>query len=158
MLPYFSGERTPINDPQARGVIAGLSLSHGRDHLFRAALEGVAFGIRHNLETFRAIGAPVKRVVAVGGGARGTTWLQIVSDMTGAEQSVPQTTTGASYGDAFLAGLATGRLDRSDLDRWVRQPASITPEPSLRELYDQRFDDYLKLYEQTKGIVHRLAR
>ena len=62
MLPYFSGERTPINDADARGVIAGLSLSHTREHLFRAALEGVAYGIRHNSEVFRRIGAPVGRV------------------------------------------------------------------------------------------------
>ena len=62
LLPYFSGERTPINDTQARGVFAGLTLAHHRAHLFRAVLESVAFGIRHNIETFRSIGADVRRV------------------------------------------------------------------------------------------------
>ncbi len=81
VLPYFSGERTPINDPKARGVIAGLTLSHHRSHLYRAILEGVAYGIRHNLDTFRSIGAKVKRIVAVGGGTKSSTWLQIVSDV-----------------------------------------------------------------------------
>jgi xylulokinase len=102
----FSGERTPINDPQARGVIAGLTLAHTRGHLFRAVLESVAYGICHNIETFRNIGAQVRQVVAVGGGTKSRTWLQIVSDVAGIPQMVPAQTIGASYGDAFLAGVA----------------------------------------------------
>ncbi len=157
MLPYFSGERTPINDPEARGVIAGLSLSHSRDHLFRAALEGVAFGIRHNLETFNAMGAKVNRIVAVGGGTRDGTWPQIVSNVTGVKQVVQETTTGASYGDAFLAGLATGRLQRSDLTSWVRPAETVHPDAETKAVYDERFQDYLRLYQQTKDIVRRLG-
>lgn len=157
MLPYFSGERTPINDPDARGVIAGLSLSHGREHLFRAALESVAFGIRHNLETFRDIGAPVKRIVAVGGGTTGGTWLQIVSDVTGERQLVPRTTIGAAYGDAFLAGLASGTVTPDALDRWVRADREIVPDASLRPAYDALFENYLRLYRDTRGVVHDLA-
>ena len=71
MLPYFAGERTPIQDPDARGVIAGLTLSHTRGDLYRAALEATAFGVRHNVETMRAAGADIRRIVAVGGGRRG---------------------------------------------------------------------------------------
>ncbi|WP_425144925.1 FGGY-family carbohydrate kinase, partial [Deinococcus sp.] len=115
VLPYFSGERTPISDPQARGVVAGLTLGHTRDQFFRAILEGVGSAVRHNLESFAAMGAEVRRVVAVGGGAQTDTWLQIVSDICGVEQHAPATTIGASYGDAFLAGLAAGVLRRADL-------------------------------------------
>src|SRR3990170_5453146 len=86
MLPYFSGERTPINDPDARGVIAGLNLTHTREHLFRAALESVGFGVRHNMEKFASIGAQIRRVVAVGGGAHSDIWPQIVSNIAGCEQ------------------------------------------------------------------------
>jgi xylulokinase len=157
LLPYFSGERTPLNDPQARGIIAGLTLSHTREHLYRAALEGVAYGIRHNIETFRAIGADVKRVIAVGGGTRGTTWLQIVSDVTGVTQLVPETTIGASYGDAFLAGLAAGIVKRTDLEQWVKTGTTVRPDPALKELYDQYFTDFIELYEQTRDIAHRLS-
>jgi xylulokinase len=157
VLPYFSGERTPINDPQARGVIAGLSLAHGRGHLFRAALEGVAYGVRHNFEAFASMGAPVKRVVAVGGGTRGSLWPQIVSDVSGAEQVIPETTVGASFGDAFLAGLASGVLTRSDLDRWVRPGSIVRPDPAKRGLYDRMYRDYLALYEGTRPVVHDLA-
>ena len=106
-LPYFAGERTPVNDPDARGVYAGLTLSHTRAHLYRASLEGTAFGVRHNLETMTEMGAAPKRLVAVGGGAKNPLWLQIVCDASGLPQDVPERTTGASFGDAFLAGLAT---------------------------------------------------
>ncbi len=157
MLPYFSGERTPINDPAARGVIAGLTLAHSRAHIYRAVLESVAFGIRHNIETFQSIGADVRRVVAVGGGTKSPTWLQIVSDVTGVTQQVPQLTIGASYGDAFLAGLAAGILQPSDLSRWVQPGVTIQPNPANKPLYDAYYNDYRLLYERTREIVHRLG-
>lgn len=158
MLPYFSGERTPRNDPAARGVIAGLSLSTTRAHLFRAVLEAVGYGVRHNLETFGELRAPISRVVAVGGGTQTATWPQIVSDITGVSQVVPETNVGASYGDAFLAGLAAGVLKRDQLAAWIKPGFTIEPNGKLRELYDLRFRDYLALYEQTREIVHHLSR
>jgi xylulokinase len=157
VLPYFSGERTPINDPKARGLIAGLSLSHRREELFRAALEGVGYGIRHNLETFREIGAPLKRVVAVGGGTKGRTWLQIVCDISGQEQLLPEVTIGASYGDAFLAGVAGGLLRWEDLEGWVRLEERIVPDPTHQARYDELYRLYLELYSATRDLVHRLA-
>ncbi len=157
LLPYFSGERTPIQDPKARGVLAGLGLSHQRGHVFRAALEGVGFGIRHNLETFRSLGMPVRRIVSVGGGTRTDLWPQIVSDITGAVQEIPETTIGASYGDAFLAGLSVGLVSRGDLERWVRKGRRVEPRKDYGELYDGMYASYLELYEQTRGVVHRLA-
>ncbi len=157
VLPYFSGERTPINDPKARGMIAGLTLSHSRKHLFRAVLEGVGYGIRHNIETFQKIGAPVQRIVAVGGGTKSTTWLQIVSDIVGIEQEIPAQTIGASYGDAFLAGLATGVLKKEDLNTWVKPEKIITPNMGQKKKYSHYYENYLALYQQTRGIMHRLA-
>ncbi|ABF44292.1 carbohydrate kinase, FGGY (plasmid) [Deinococcus geothermalis DSM 11300] len=158
LLPYFSGERTPINDPQARGVIAGLTLAHTRAHLFRAALEGVGYGIRQNIEAFRELGAQVRRLVAVGGGAKGRTWLQIVSDISGEVQELPEVTVGASYGDAFLAGLAAGVLRRDDLNRWVRIADRVDPNPALKADYDRLYGLYRDLYAQTRGTVHALSR
>lgn len=158
LLPYFSGERTPINDPRARGVIAGLSLSHTRDHIYRAVLEGVAYGIRHNVETFRRIGAPVRRIVAVGGGTKSRTWLQIVSDAAGLEQHVPELTIGASYGDAFLAGLAAGILTRDDLSAWVKPGTVIRPDPAPQERYDAMYQHFRRLYKETKGTAHFLSQ
>lgn len=157
LLPYFSGERTPINDPLARGVFAGLTLAHSRAHLYRAVLESVAFGIRHNIETFQSIGAEVNRVVAVGGGTKSRTWLQIVSDVTGIAQEVPQLTIGASYGDAFLAGVACGMLKWEDLSGWIKPGVLIEPDRRLKTTYDRLYSDYRLLYEQTRDLVHRLG-
>ena len=157
MLPYFSGERTPINDPKARGVVAGLTLAHTRDHLYRAVLESVAYGIRQNIETFGAMGAPVKRTVAVGGGTKSKTWAQIVSDVASIRQEIPALTIGASYGDAFLAGLAAGMLERDDLNSWVKPGVEIQPDESRTRIYEEYYQEYLDLYRQTKDIVHRLG-
>ena len=156
-LPYFSGERTPLNDPLARGVIAGLSLAHSRDQLFRAILEGVACGVRHNVETLAQLGAHARRVVAVGGGAQTDTWLQIVSDVSGLRQEVPAITLGACYGDAFLAGCAAGLLRRDQISEWVRPGRSIDPDAALRATYDALYGDYLDLYRDSRRVVHRLA-
>ncbi|MEX2540780.1 MAG: FGGY-family carbohydrate kinase [Trueperaceae bacterium] len=157
MLPYFSGERTPINDARARGVIAGLSLSHTREHLFRAVLESVAYGIRHNLETFREMGASINRIVAVGGGAQSDVWLRIVSDVSGVSQILPRQTIGASYGDAFLAGRAAGLLERADLANWVQVREEIEPDGHRQAAYEPLYQDFLALYRQTREIVHRLG-
>lgn len=157
VLPYFSGERTPINDPHARGVIAGLDLTHTREHLFKAALEGIGFGVRHNLETFKAIGAKVKRIVAVGGGAQSNIWPQIISDISGCSQSIPEITVGASYGNAFLAGCASGMLKRSDIRNWVRLDRVIEQSVDLKPQYDALYAVYLKLYQNTREINYDLA-
>jgi len=156
VLPYFSGERTPINDPKARGVIAGLTLVHERRHLYRAVLEGVGYGIRHNLETFRSLGAEIKRVVAVGGGTKSPTWVQIVSDIANVSQELPRITIGASYGDAFLAGLVSGTVERASLERWLGPSRTICSSAENRATYDHLYALYLDLYEKTAAIVHQL--
>lgn len=158
VLPYFAGERTPIQDPDARGVIAGLTLDHTRGDLYRAALEATALGVRHNVETMRAAGADIRRIVAVGGGTQGRLWLQIVSDVTGLVQEVPATTIGASYGAAFLAAAAIAAPDAGPtITEWNPISESIRPDDSLRPLYDALFDRYVRLYEGSRSVVHELA-
>ena len=159
VLPYFSGERTPIDDPDARGLVCGLTLAHSRAHLYRAVLEGTAYGIAHNLEVMREAGGEAARIVAVGGGAKNPTWLQIVSDVSGVVQELPVQTTGAPYGDAFLAALAIGAVSTLDdlHDRWVRIARTIEPDATLHELYREYFDVYRRLYEHTAADQHRLA-
>jgi xylulokinase len=159
-LPYFAGERTPLNDPEARGVYAGLTLSHTKAHLYRASLEATAFGVRHNLETMDAMGAPPKRLVAVGGGAKNPLWLQIVSDVTGLPQDVPERTIGASYGDAFLAGLATGLVPDLDAlkNEWVTLALELEPDARVKPIYDEYYTVYRELYEASKPQLHALAR
>jgi xylulokinase len=159
-LPYFSGERTPINDPLARGVFAGLTLSHTKAHLYRSVLEGTAYGVRHNLDAMKEMGAEPKRLVAVGGGAKNRLWLQIVSDVTGNPQVVPKRTIGASLGDAFLAGLAAGVIsDRTALRRdWVQTESIIEPNPSNARVYEEYYQVYRGLYDHANEDLHDLAR
>ena len=125
VLPYFAGERTPVFDPQARGVVAGLTLRHGRGHLFRAAYEGISFGIRQILERFDDAHSAT-RTVAVGGGLRSPIWAQAVSDITGRPQLVPEQAIGASYGDALLAAIGVG-LVPPDTD-WAKIAREIKPD------------------------------
>ena len=159
LLPYFSGERTPLNDPHARGVIAGLSLAHGRGHLYRAILEATAYGVAHNVQAMRATGAIPRRVVAVGGGAKSELLLQIVCDVTRIEQALPARTIGASYGNAFLAGLATGLLSLPDLEsEWVHIARRFVPHPGRHALYQDYYRIYRDLYRHTVDDVHALVQ
>jgi xylulokinase len=159
-LPYLSGERTPLFDPDARGVITGLSLSHTRADMYRALLEGVAFAIAHDLDVMREAGAPLRRAVAVGGGTLNRLWLQIVSDVTGMAQSLPRQAIGASYGDAFLAALATGVApDPRALDRqWVKLGDTIEPDPSAGARYGPFVAAFRALYLETRETMHELAQ
>lgn len=155
VLPYFAGERTPLYDPDARGVVAGLTLSHGRGHLYRAMLEGTAYGLRHILETMREAGGGGERLVAVGGGTRGGLWTRIVSDVTGRVQELPQRTVGASYGDALLAGIAAGVVESEA--EWNPTAEVVEPDPANREVYDRLYRVYRELYPATHEQVHALA-
>ena len=96
VLPYFAGERTPLLDPDARGVVCGLTLSHGRGHLYRALLEATAYGSRHLLEVVKEAGGYVERAVAVGGGTKGGLWTRIVSDDAGVTRRLTEQTIGAA--------------------------------------------------------------
>jgi xylulokinase len=118
VLPYFAGERTPLQDARARGLISGLTLSHGRGHLYRAMLEATACGVRHIFEAMGEAGGGGERLVAVGSGTKGGLWTQIVSDVTGRPQDLPEQTIGASYGDAHRAS----RRKETGLEMRVWQP------------------------------------
>jgi xylulokinase len=154
LLPYFAGERSPIYDPNARGVIAGLTLRHGRGHLLRAIYEATAFGVRDNLELFDSAG-DVRRIVIAGGGTRGALWPQIVSDVTGRDQQRPVHTIGASYGDALLAAIGAG-LVPPETD-WTELRETVTPDTTLATTYELLFSQYRELYRSTARVVHGLA-
>ncbi|WP_433664827.1 FGGY-family carbohydrate kinase [Nocardia sp. CA-128927] len=153
VLPYFAGERTPLFDPDARGIVAGLTLGHGRAELYRAVLEGIAYGVRHNLAAMTEAGGQAGRLVAVGGGTKSGLWTQIVSDVTGLPQQLPAETIGACLGDALLAAEATG----VDTARWNPVVDTVEPYPERTEEYDSYYQRYRELYECTRAITHFLA-
>ena len=152
-LPYFAGERTPIADPLAVGMLCGLTLEHARGDVMRALLEATAYGVRHNLDAFAAAGAPAARLVAVGGGVRGTLWTQIVSDVTGMPQTIPTVTVGAAYGDARLAASALG----VDTTGWVDDARRCDPDRAAAAVYAEGWEDYLELYLRCRPVMHRLS-
>jgi len=158
-LPYFAGERTPLNDPDARGAFVGLTLRHTRAHLYRAVLEAIGYGLRMNLDVMAEMAARPDRLVAVGGGAQNRTWLQIVSDITGMAQVLPARTVGASFGDALMAGMATGIVNPDTaFARWVRTADVIEPNPANSATYDEAYAIFQSLYPSLKHDLHRLGR
>ena len=154
-LPYFAGERTPISDPHARGVIAGLTLGTTRGELYRALLEATAYGTRHLLESIAEAGAVGKHYVAVGGGTKGGVWTQIISDVCSIEQDLPKYAIGACYGDALLAAQAAGLADEST--NWAQIAHTVRPNPENKQVYDDLFAHYLDLYPATKDLQHYLS-
>ncbi|MEO7193287.1 MAG: FGGY-family carbohydrate kinase [Pseudonocardiaceae bacterium] len=156
MLPYFAGQQTPLFDPDARGVLAGLTLRHTRGDIYRAALEATAFGVRHNLETMRDAGGRDRRLVAVGGGTKGGLWTWIVSDVLNAPQQLPRQTIGACLGDALLAAIGIGQSP--EMNRWNPISTTIEPHPESASIYDHHYGLYRELYPSTKQVAHALAQ
>jgi xylulokinase len=157
-LPYFEGERTPLQDPKARGVWFGLSLKHNKGDLYRSLLEGVAFGIRHNLEEMHAEGITPNRILAVGGGIKNELWMQIVADACNAELLIPTQQIGASYGDAYMAGVGVGVIkDLSAIGEWVHIKKVIRPNFQNHQKYDFFYGLFREIYSQTRSLMHQLA-
>lgn len=154
LLPYFSGERTPIHDPHAKGVLFGLNLTHTRGDIYRALLEGIAYGTSHIAETYRDVGEAPKRVYAVGGGTKNKVWSQATSDISGQPQIIRRQTIGASYGDAFLAALGVGDVRRDDILSWNPIASEITPEPA--DVYRRGYRVFRGLYDRTKDLMREI--
>jgi xylulokinase len=157
-LPYFSGERTPINDPDARGAFVGINLRTTRAHLYRALLEGVGYGIRHNLEAMAESGLGTGSLTAVGGGTRNRMWIGMVNDILGRSQLVRRTI-GAAFGDAILAAMAAGILSGpQDIDPWLA-PAEETPRDEKNTaVYDRYYPLFRRLYTDTAGVIHQSGK
>jgi xylulokinase len=146
-LPYFLGEKTPVQDPLARGTFTGLSLGHTRAHLWRALLEAVAFGFRHHVEVLAEIGYGPKRFLASDGGSRSRVWMQIVADVLQAPVRLIDNAHGSAIGAAFVAALASGgNVAWADAGRVARLGETILPEPANRSVYDSAYRDYRALY------------
>ena len=154
-LPYFAGERSPIWDADARGLVIGLTMAHTRGHLYRAMLEATAYSARSILDALGDAGVRAERIVAVGGGTKGGMWTQIMSDVTGVPQELPAETMGACYGDALFAARAAGLVDDDTV--WATTSETIEPDPEHRDVYDRLYAIYGELYPATKAQAHALA-
>jgi xylulokinase len=158
ILPYFEGERTPLNDPRAKGMFFGISLRHTKADIYRAILEGVGYGIRHNLEVMEEEGVKPRRILATGGGTKNDLWMQIVSDITRVNLSIPKEQIGASYGDAFMAGVGIGLFNNlTEIDHWVQIGKIVQPDLEASRKYDFNYRLSRSLYENTKPLMHELS-
>lgn len=159
-LPYLTGERTPHPDPLARGAFIGLTVRHGLGHMTRAVLEGVAFGLRDSFELMKGVGlSEITQVRVSGGGARSPLWRQILADILGSELVTVNTTEGAAYGAALLAGVGAGIWPTVDAacDATIRLTGSTTPNPGAVQHYNQAYQVYRELYPTLQGIFPQLA-
>jgi xylulokinase len=158
-LPYLTGERTPYPDPQARGAYCGLTLRHGKSHMVRAVLEGVAYGLRDSLELMRNLGLPVEQVRGSGGGVRSSLWRQILADVFDTELVTVNVTEGAAYGAALLAGVGAGVY--ADVPeacaRTVRVVDRVVPGTDAAR-YADYYTIYRSLYPALKPVFDATAR
>lgn len=146
--PYLMGERTPHLDPHARAALVGLAANHGRPHVVRAILEGVAFSLRDTLTIFAAMGVPVERIRLGGGGARGALWRQIQADVYGRPVEVLAAEEGAAYGAALLAGVGAGVWESVDAacDSVVEVAERVEPDEASKVTLDARYREFRALY------------
>ena len=156
VLPYFLGERMPLNDPAAKGVLFGLNLRHTRGHIVKAAFEGIGYGLDQNLDILRQKNVCPTQVTAVGGGTKSPIWLQTVSDVCGIRQIVPEITIGASYGDAMLAGIGIGALSTADIKKAVKVRYVVDPDPEKHEKYRPMKQYFAEIYKRNADIMHAL--
>ncbi len=160
-LPYLTGERTPHPDPLARGAFVGLTVRHTQSHFSRAVLEGVAFGLRDSFELMKSAGlAEIRQVRVSGGGAKSPLWRQILADVLNAELVTVNTTEGAAYGAALLAGVGVGAWPDVDAacQASIKVTGSTQPQPDVVAKYEQYYVQYRQLYPALRQISHNLSQ
>jgi xylulokinase len=150
-LPHLAGERSPYLDPDTRGAFVNLSLAHTQADLVRAVLEGVAFGLGEAMDVIRAI-APVHQLLATGGGARSTLWLQILADVLQTKLIAPKAEEGAAYGAAILAMIGVGAYPNLETAFNILPQSNDVVHPQPNPIYEAAFKRHKLLYEALKVV------
>jgi sugar (pentulose or hexulose) kinase len=159
VLPFLMGERTPIWDSYARGVVFGLSLHHTRGHVLRAMMESVAYALYDSFRIIQQTGRKMNFPIVLNeGGAKSPLWRRIITDVFQVPTVLVERRTGAPYGDAILAGVATGIFPGFEVARqWSRYIEPMEPDPRHRDLYQNHFRLYKQLYEHVRSDFRELA-
>lgn len=154
-LPYLNGERSPIWDTNAKGIYYGLSFAKTKGHFARATMEGVAYALRHNLETAKNAGAQFGDLYSMGGSAKSDVWMQIKADVTSCHMVVPDSDNASTLGAVILAGVGTGVYE--SFEDAVKQTVTIKkeyfPDKENTEKYNNAFNKYIKLYKVLKEVM-----
>ena len=157
-LPYLMGERSPINDTDARGTFVGMSMDTSREDMLQAVLEGVAFAIRDSFEVAKSLGIDIRRSKLCGGGARSPLWRKIIANVLNISLDIPQTEEGPGYGGALLAMVGCGDF-KSVADacaRFVRVRETVTPDPEIAARYEERYQQFKRIYPSMKTLFKDL--
>lgn len=157
-LPYLMGERSPINDTNARGTFIGMTMDTTRSDLVQAVLEGVAFAIRDSFEVARSLGLDIPSSKLCGGGSRSPLWRTIFANVLGIPLELPKTEQGPGYGGAMLAMVGCGRFEsvQAAADALVEVASVVEPDPSLTARYEARYRQYHTIYPALKPVFARL--
>ncbi len=157
-LPYLMGERSPINDTDARGAFVGMTMDTTRADLTQAVLEGVAFSIRDSFEVARSLGVDIPRSNICGGGSKSPLWRTIVANVLGIPLDMVATEQGPGYGGAILAMVATGKFPsvRAACGALIRVAGTVEPDRSLTARYEARYRQFRQIYPAMKALFPRL--
>ena len=157
-LPYLMGERSPINDTDARGAFVGMSMDTTRSDLTQAVLEGVAFAIRDSFEVSKSLGVSIPRSMVCGGGAKSPLWRTILTNVLGIPLDLPQTEQGPGYGGAVLAMVGCGTFEsvQSACDALIRVAGTVEPDPTLTARYDAQYRKFQAIYPALKTVFSTL--
>ena len=159
-LPYLMGERSPINDTNARGTFVGMTMDTSRADLVQAVLEGVAFAIRDSLEVARSQGIVIERSNICGGGAKSPLWKQIMANVLNLKLDIVESEQGPGMGGAMLAMVADGTYGsvKEVCGRLVHIVDTIEPDPELVTRYEERYQKFRKIYPAMKGLFTELLQ
>ena len=157
-LPYLMGERSPINDTNARGTFIGMTMDTTRADLVQAVLEGVAFAIRDSIEVAKSLGIEISTSKICGGGAKSELWKRILANVLNIRLESPASEQGPGMGGAMLAMVACGAYPdvQSVCDQFVKTASVIVPEPALVAKYEKRYRRFKMIYPACKGLFAAL--
>ena len=157
-LPYLMGERSPINDTDARGMFIGLHMNTSREDMVLSVLEGVSFAIRDNIEIARSQGININTSSICGGGAKSKLWQKIICNILNIELTVPITEQGPGYGGAMLSMVGAGEYSsvRECADNLVKIKERISPDPAIVERYNEKYEKFKKIYPSVKELYKEL--
>ena len=157
-LPYLMGERSPINDTDARGLFIGMSMDTSRADMVQAVLEGVAFAIRDSFEVAKSLGIRIERSRICGGGAKSELWRSIMANVLDLPLEIPQTEEGPGYGAAMLAMVGCGAYAsvQEAASALVRTTETVLPQSALAERYETAYRKYRKIYPTVKYLYKEL--
>jgi xylulokinase len=153
-LPYLMGERSPINDTNARGTFIGMTMDNTRSDLTQAVLEGVAFGIRDSLEVARSLGLDIKKSRICGGGAKSPLWRTIFANVCNLDIEVIESEEGPGYGGAMLAMVACGEYPsvQAIAEQFVKVVDTVKPDPAIAARYEERYQVFRTIYPAVKEL------